>query len=141
MRNIAGPILWIDSKLDHATERRIRPIPDPRHEFVLDRVDMDIIQMTREAVLIADGMLPVAPLPNSAFAFGGATARNPFTGGEAARERRFDQPPARGKIRVVVRQRPGRMEMIGQHDHRVDRESMMAPRLTKRSAQFVDMLR
>jgi hypothetical protein len=31
------------------------------------------------------------------------------------------------------------MEMIGQHDHRVDRERMMPPRLTKRSAQLVDM--
>jgi hypothetical protein len=74
MRDIAGPILGIDSKLDHAMERRIRPIPDPRHEPVLDRVDMDVIHMTREVVLIAYGMLSVAPLPNSAFAFGGATA-------------------------------------------------------------------
>jgi hypothetical protein len=39
---------------------------------MLDRVDMDVIDMTREIVLIANGMLPTAPLPDTAFAFGGA---------------------------------------------------------------------
>jgi hypothetical protein len=33
------------------------------------------------------------------------------------------------------------MEMIGQHDNRIDRERMMPARLTKRSTQLVDMLR
>jgi hypothetical protein len=40
---------------------------------MLDRVDMDIIHMTGKIVLVADGMLPIAPLPDAAFAFGGAT--------------------------------------------------------------------
>ena len=50
----------------------MRPIPDPWHKPMLDRVDMDVIHMTREIVLIANGVLPVASLPDTAFAFGGA---------------------------------------------------------------------
>ena len=38
---------------------------------MLDRVDMDIIHVTREIVVIANGMFPIAPLPDAAFAFGG----------------------------------------------------------------------
>ena len=60
------------SELHHTMERRIRPIADSRHEPMLDRVDMDVIHMTREIVLIANGVLPVASLPDTAFAFGGA---------------------------------------------------------------------
>jgi hypothetical protein len=71
IRDIACPILGIDSKLHHTMERRIRPIADSRHEPVLDRVDMDVIHMTREIVLIANGMFPIAPLPDATFAFGG----------------------------------------------------------------------
>ena len=39
---------------------------------MLDRVDMNIIGMTGEIVIVADGMLPIATLPDAAFAFGGA---------------------------------------------------------------------
>ena len=39
---------------------------------MLGRVDMDVIDMPREIVLVANRMLPVAPLPDAAFAFGGA---------------------------------------------------------------------
>jgi hypothetical protein len=72
--DIACPVLGIDSEFHHTMERRIRPIPDPWHEPMLDRVDMDVIDMTREIVLIANGTLPIAPLPDAAFAFGGAAA-------------------------------------------------------------------
>src|ERR1700694_5734250 len=71
IRDIACPILGIDSELHHTMERRIGPIAGSRHEPMLDRVDMDVIHMTREIVLIANGMLPIAPLPDATFAFGG----------------------------------------------------------------------
>jgi hypothetical protein len=71
-------------------ERRIRPITDPRDKAMLNRVDMDIIHMTRKIVLIADGVLPITTLPDAALAFGGTTVWNPFAGCEAARKRRYD---------------------------------------------------
>jgi hypothetical protein len=44
-------------------ERRIRPIPDPRHKPVLDWVEMNVVDVIREIVVIANGMFPIAPLP------------------------------------------------------------------------------
>jgi hypothetical protein len=43
--------------------------------------------------------------------------------------------------RVAHRPRPDRVEMIGQHDHRLDRERMMPVCLSERCTQFVHMLR
>src|SRR5258705_11921805 len=79
-------------------KRRIRPIPDPRHIPMLDRVDMNVVDVTREIAFIANGMLPVAPLPDTAFTLGDTAVGNPFAGWEAARKRRFDQPPAVAKF-------------------------------------------
>ena len=45
----------------------------------------------------------------------------------------IDQPPARGKICIAFGQRPDRVQMVRQHDHRIDCERMMPARLTKRS--------
>lgn len=47
---------------------------------MLERIDMDVINMPREIILVANGVLPIAPLPNAAFAFGGASVRNAFAG-------------------------------------------------------------
>jgi hypothetical protein len=35
---------------------------------MLDRVDMDVVHMTRKIFRIADGVLPITPLPDTAFA-------------------------------------------------------------------------
>jgi len=72
LRHITRPILGIDPELHHAVERRIRPIRYPRHKPMLDRVDMNVIDVSREIIVIANDMLPIAPLPDAAFAFGGA---------------------------------------------------------------------
>jgi hypothetical protein len=34
---------------------------------MLDRIDMDVIDMAHEIILIANGMFPIAPLPDTAF--------------------------------------------------------------------------
>ena len=43
-----------------------------RHEPMLNRIDMDVIDMTSEIVLIPDRMLPKTPLPDTAFTLRGA---------------------------------------------------------------------
>src|SRR5215471_10875153 len=98
----------------------MRPIPHPRHQPMLNGVDMDVVDVTREVAFIPNRMLPIPPLPNAAFALGGAASGNPFTAGEPARERRFDQPPTHRKIRIALGQRPYRMEMVRQHDNGVN---------------------
>jgi hypothetical protein len=37
---------------------------------VLDRVDVDVVDMTSEVALVSNGVLPIAPLPDAAFSFG-----------------------------------------------------------------------
>ena len=60
------------------------PIPDPRYKSMLDRIEMDVINMTLKIVLIANCMLPIAPLPDAALAFGGSAGRDRFTGCDVA---------------------------------------------------------
>ena len=50
------------------------PIPDPCDKSMLDRIDMDVIDVTRQIVLIANRMLPVAPLPDATLASSGTAS-------------------------------------------------------------------
>jgi hypothetical protein len=141
IRDIARPVLGINSEFYRTVKRRMRSIHDPSHQPMLDRADVDVVDMTRKVALVANGVLPVTPLLDAAFAPGSTALGNSFAGRQAAREARFDQPPAGGGIRVALRQCPDRVETIGQDDHRLDRERMVPPRLPKRGPQFVDVLR
>ena len=49
---------------------RMRPIRRVRHETVLDRVEMDVIDVPLEVAIVPNGMLPITTLPNPAFAPG-----------------------------------------------------------------------
>jgi hypothetical protein len=46
--------------------------PGSRDHLMLGRIDMDVINMPREIILVANGVLPIAPLPDASFALGGA---------------------------------------------------------------------
>ena len=83
-RDIVGPILGIYSYFHRAMKRRIGPIPDPSHKPVLDWIDVNVIHMTREVALIADGVLPIAALPNAALGVRGTALRYPFASRNAA---------------------------------------------------------
>lgn len=75
----------------------MRPISDLRHIAMLDRIDVDVVDVTGEIIFITNGVLPIAPLPYAAFALGGPALGNSFAGWNTTRESRFDQPPTRGK--------------------------------------------
>src|SRR5665213_3750567 len=85
--NVVGPVLRIDSTLHHAMKRRMRPVAYPCHESMLDRVDMDIVDMPREIGLVANGVLPIASLPDPAFAPAGTAGGNVLALQEAAWKR------------------------------------------------------
>jgi hypothetical protein len=118
----------------------MRPIPNPRHKSVLDRVDMNVVDMTREIVVITNSVFPITSLPDPALSFGSTALGNLFTRAEASREGRFDQPPASGKVGITFRKSPDRVQMIRQHNHRVDRKRMTPPCFTKRNPQLLDTL-
>ena len=62
----------------------MRPISGLCYEAMLDRIDMDVIDVTPKIVLIADRMLPITPLPDARSLF---AARLAETGSPAARLR------------------------------------------------------
>jgi hypothetical protein len=62
----------------------MRPIPDLRDQAMLDRIDVNVIDVTGEVALVSNGVLPIAPLPDATFALGGAAIGNSFADGQAA---------------------------------------------------------
>jgi hypothetical protein len=72
--NIACPILWIDTVSHHAMKRRIWPIADAFHKPMFERVNVNVVDVTRKIDLVANRVLPIASLPDTAFAFADTTA-------------------------------------------------------------------
>lgn len=94
----------------------VRPIGCSSGMAVLDRVDVDVIEVTGKIFLVGDEVFPKPSLPDAAFAFAAATGTDSFAGGHSARETGLDERPARCVVAVAVRQLPKHMQMVG-HDH------------------------
>jgi hypothetical protein len=62
------------------------PIPDPRYKSMLNRIDMDVVDVTPKIVFIADRVLPITPLPDATLPLGGTASRNRLAGCEIARK-------------------------------------------------------
>jgi len=69
---------------------------------MLDRVDMDVVDVTCEIVLVADRMLPKSALPNTSLAFGKSAVRNMFVRGQIARKARLNQPSAISEVTITI---------------------------------------
>jgi hypothetical protein len=87
-------------------KRAVRPVRDFGHISVLDRIEMDVVDMPLQIPIIADGMLPIAALPDSAFAARRLARRARHLSGKTARKSTFDQAPAQGEIGVAIWKRP-----------------------------------
>ena len=96
---------------------------------MFDRVVMDVKHMPLPIVLVVEVMLPEAALPNALLPLG-ALRWAGSTSGQTGREFTLDDHPARGKVRISLRQTPDRMEMVGQHHDGFDgkRASLMPSR-------------
>ena len=66
------PIQRIDSFIDESLKRRMRPIPHALDPSMLDRVEMNVINVALVIIIIAYQMLPESALPDSTLA-----SRNP----------------------------------------------------------------
>jgi hypothetical protein len=99
--NASAPIEWVDTAPGRAVKRRIPPVPHARHPSVLDRIEVDVVDMPFVVAFILQRVFPIAALPDAAFALAQAAQRNPFARGKSARERGLDQPPA-GRVVGVV---------------------------------------
>ena len=77
--NIATPVGRQQPARDITVKAAIGPVADPGGLSMLCRIAMNVIDMSSEVRVVADGVLPVAALPNSLFALSdlaGATPRN-----------------------------------------------------------------
>ena len=50
------------------------PIPNSRDKTMLDGIDMDVINVSRKIVLIANGVLPIPPLLDASFSLANTAA-------------------------------------------------------------------
>ena len=140
-RDIARPILWKQLRPHVAMERRMRPIADARDQAVLDRIDITVLDVAAEILVVADQVFPKPTLPDASFAARKAHRASQLGLRNGFGEVDFDQPPTQRKIGVAGRQRPNRVDMIGQHHHGVDRKGVARPRKPRRLAQHVDIVR
>ncbi|MFT3761358.1 MAG: hypothetical protein QM761_01865 [Pseudoxanthomonas sp.] len=120
-------------------ERQIWPIYHPHHMTMLDRIDMDVIDIRRKIAFVAEHMLPITALPDATFAFRQTRQRPVFISGQCARDDRLDGSPAHGIVGAPGRQPPQAMQVVGQDDDGGKVERLGEVRLAECGAQRVYM--
>ncbi|MCY1554635.1 hypothetical protein D9M68_912200 [compost metagenome] len=82
---------------------------------MLDRVEMDVVDMTVQIILVLNVVLQIASLPNTALTL--EVARQGYRLGwyELAGKRGFDQGPACRVGAIACRQLPDCMQVVWQH--------------------------
>jgi hypothetical protein len=63
LTDVASPILRKQSLPHKSMKRGKRPIANARDKPVLDRIEMNVIDVSLEIARVADGMFPEATLP------------------------------------------------------------------------------
>ena len=80
---------------------------------VFHGIVMTIVEMSGVILFITDQVLPETALPDSPFPFRGTARIALFVSRKTTGKPGFDQSPAGGEFRIVFRQRPDSVEMIG----------------------------
>ena len=88
---------------------------------MLDGIEVNIVDVACQIFVAADGMFPVAALPNSLLALSDFTRRSFSIGRKPARKFALDEAPPERKVGFVRGQRLDRVEMVRQH---ADREGL-----------------
>jgi hypothetical protein len=120
-----------------AVETAEWPVVDASHQPVLHRIVMDVIDVPFEIDVVADGVLPIAALPQRIFAalvFRSAAAalRNKAT------EQTFTTLLTPRIIGVVGRKGRDDVQMLGKHDDSVDRKRPLVAGHVECLSQQVD---
>src|SRR5205085_3689690 len=98
-----------------AMEAAMRPIANLPYMPMLNGIEVNVVDMTLQVGIVANGVLPKTTLPNSSLTSGNLAGAAPHVAGQTARESAFDQAPAQREIGVALRQRPDGIQMIGQY--------------------------
>jgi hypothetical protein len=118
----------------------MRPILHTLYMPMLHRVVMNVIKMGGKIAFITNHVFPKSPLPDTTFTRALTAWRQAFANRNPTDEGSFDQAPARGKIGIIWRQSPHAMQVIGQHDNRINPERSFLVNLAKGLAQQVNVI-
>jgi hypothetical protein len=105
---------------------------------MLDRIVMDLLDMSFKIRFVANRMFPEAPLPERAFSPPLPSSHCSLSG-DLTREQAFSSPPAPGKISTVLWQ--SRNAMIGKNNDCIDLERPLDTRRAKRMTKRRYLLR
>lgn len=111
----AGPIRRQHAVAHIPMKTGIRPRDNLIHPTMLDRIEMDVIDMPLQVFVVPYLMFPETSLPDSAFAFALFARAAAGIGMQGLGESRLDPLPAARIIGISRRQAPDCMNMIGKH--------------------------
>lgn len=120
-------------------KRRMRPIRRVLHQTVLDRVETGVVEVSRKIALVADRVLPAAPLPDAALSAAGHDGRSRFVAGQRFGESDLDCAPPAGEVGIAFRRGPQAVHVVGQDDPGVDAEGCAGAHPSNGLAQDVDL--
>jgi hypothetical protein len=83
---------------------------------------MGVVHVRRVIVVVADRVLPVPALPDTALAIPDSDQRTWFASRQRFRERGLDVAPPGGKIGIAFRQRPQTVHVVGEDNPGTDTE-------------------
>jgi hypothetical protein len=95
----------------------VGPVRNSLNMSMLYGIEVDVVDMAREISVIADRVLPIATLPDAFFSLRRLALRA-RDGLKPPGKTAFYQAPSNGKIRIMLRQSPECVEMIGQNANR-----------------------
>jgi hypothetical protein len=93
---------------------------------MLDRIVVDIIDVSHQIGIVANCMLPISSLPQSVFS-ALVTITCHAARDDVPREQAFDALPSAGEVGVVRRECHDDMQVIGQNDDRINRKRTFVP--------------
>ena len=117
----------------------MHPICRVSDETMLNRVEVDVIEMNGKVPIIADRMLPIAALPDAALAAANHHRASRFCSGQRFGKRDLDRAPTAGKVGIALRQGPQAMHVVGKDNPGVDMKRRAGSDAPHHGAQRVDV--
>src|SRR6516165_9151405 len=117
----------------------MRPIAHAANKVVLHWIKVNIVDLPLEISVITNRMLPISTLPERRLSVSVTYDRSPGIH-EPVRKSAFDEPPSVRIVRIPVRQRHDKVQMVRQHHDCIDRHRMREPCLPHGRPQGFDVL-
>jgi hypothetical protein len=108
-------------------KRRVRPVQHTSYVAVLYRIEVNVVDVAFKIGIIANGMLPISPLPKRQFSVWMACDFDPASCNGHG-ETPFNQAESDGKVCIPRWQCHYDVQVIRQNHDRINGERVFAPR-------------